>query len=191
MPNDTSIAHTRQPSTQTMCHSRPRNQLNTFLKHEEKGSHDPPRKSHGYLESRRGMNCLHRFNLLRRPPQILHLATRPIRQAPRPSAMHRRSRRRSTSDTIHGRSPCIKQCSHAATNPMRHQLLSRRRDETYSTSSETVGNESTESAAKHLGHNPRPLTMYKAMLTCGNEPDATSAAFTKTPVFSNLLLKIP
>ena len=127
MPNDTSIAHTRQPSTQTMCHSRPRNQLNTFLKHEEKGSHDPPRKSHGYLESRRGMNCLHRFNLLRRPPQILHLATRPIRQTPRPSAMHRRSRRRSTSDTIHGRSPCIKQCSHAATNPMRRQLLSRRR----------------------------------------------------------------
>ena len=64
-------------------------------------------------------------------------------------------------------------------------------DETYTTSSETVGNASTESAAKHLGHNPRPLTMYKAMLTCGNEPDATSAAFTKTPVFSNLLLKIP
>ena len=38
MPSDTTIAHTRQPSTQTMCHSRPSTQLYTFLKHGEKRS---------------------------------------------------------------------------------------------------------------------------------------------------------
>ena len=39
MPCDTTVAHTRQPSTQAMCHSRLSTQLNTFLKHEEKRSH--------------------------------------------------------------------------------------------------------------------------------------------------------
>ena len=34
----------------------------------------------------------------------------------------RRSRRRTIMGTTHGRSPCMKHCSHAATNPMRHQM---------------------------------------------------------------------
>jgi len=61
MPSDTTIAHTRQPSTQTMCHRQLRNQMNTFLKHEEKGIHDPPRRSHGYLEPRRGIDFFRRI----------------------------------------------------------------------------------------------------------------------------------
>ena len=64
-------------------------------------------------------------------------------------------------------------------------------NETCSTSSETVGDASAESAAKHLGNNTRTLTMYEAMRTCGNKPDETSDVLMKTLAFSNLLLRKP
>ena len=67
------------PRPSAMCHNRLSNQLNTFLKHEEKGIHDPPRRSHGYLEPRRGIDffrkvasCCHPADCTLSPWQHTH-----------------------------------------------------------------------------------------------------------------------